>query len=379
MVLTILAASCDSNTTEKEVFQADGELQELISGFCNRLPGEDSRSGRIPAITSATVHHYDIVDNTVTEAPATRSGIGFDITWATLDFGATQGMAVVSTDERLNHVYYITENGCVADTANIPALRDLLNSIPEFAAAEILHPVENTRNEAEDVSVAPLVKFKWGQGYPYNFIWYACGCSSCKRDRYKGHRPIGCVTTAVAQTLATLGKNTGSYYGSRDIDFKNLPKTVDEFTYKDFVAQQVAQYFHEIAVGCQIKSGCSGSGGYTVNAYRYLTELGFDCDLQYGSINVDHIINNLNNGIPHLIAGVAGEAEVGHMWVVDGMSYNDRDGYTYHCNWGWNGQWNGWSYGNPYTCYGERDDKYESKTHYFAYPNNLQHIYINSK
>lgn len=223
-----LLIGCAEQDTPPPAIDGDGTLKAMLADFYTGVKAPDNRTRGDFEIVKKTTRHYVITDSEVVESPETRSSDGFSIDWVELDFGDSRGYAVLSTDERLNRVYYFTDNGVPADTARIGGLRDLLNAVPEFAAEEILHPEDLTRAEPPiPVSVSPLVDLCWGQGYPYNFLMPACYCDYCNiednKEYARNHQLAGCVTIAVAQTLATL-KHKGTYYGSRDIDFDNLPK-----------------------------------------------------------------------------------------------------------------------------------------------------------
>ena len=129
------------------------------------------------------------------------------------------------------------------------------------------------------------------------------------------------------------------------------------------------EVFHEIAHGCQVKFACSGSSTTAKAAYRYLRDLNFDCTYSTGGIDVDRVKETLRIGIPHLIGGADGES--GHMWIISGLR-DQPYGVDFWCNWGWGGNSDGWSAGNPYTY---KDHKEVSH----AFPKNLKQIYINSK
>ncbi len=295
----------------------------------------------------------------------------FDMATVEFSVGDSQGYAVLSDDPRINQIYFFTEEGSISDTANIKPLKHLIDMAPVFASQRISPegplPLEPYPGDPDpdpvtppDYTVNPITTTKWGQWYPYNYYGKACSCSSCSDYYYKGHNPIGCVAVATAQAIAKCGKFHGTFYGNKNIDFADLTRystpTTSQYT-------QIAHFFHEVALCCQIKFGCSGSGSTIKAAYQYLKDLGYSCTYYEGSIISSTVETNLRAGRPHLIAGG------GHMWLIDGIK-RISGYYYYNCNWGWSGSSNGWSYGNPYTATTSSGKE--------EYSSNLRQLYINA-
>ncbi len=310
---------------------------------------------------------YRVENDSVIEISETRGSDGetFDVKIATLKFDNTLGYSVFSDDERINRVFFFTENGSISDTIyNLP-LKELIDCAP-YIAIETMESNNNTRAESETRFYKDnFCPFNWNQNSPYNWYGSVCGCD---KPGYGGQTPIGCVTTAVAQAIATIGTFPGTYYGNKDLDFSKFRRQYEYGASLD-EKWQIAQFFHEIAHGCQVKFACGGSSTTAKAAYRYLRDLNFDCTYSTGGIDVDRVKETLRIGIPHLISGDDGES--GHMWMISGLR-DQTYGVDFWCNWGWGGNSDGWSAGNPYTYKDHNEVSH-------AFPKNLKQIYINSK
>lgn len=373
VVSTILLNSC--NTDDGISINTEtSPIEKMLVDFMDDNVNSRSKSIHINRIDR---QNYVVTRDSVyaTEEIMSRSGENesdyFEMSTVEFSIGDNQGYAVLSDDPRIDKIYFFTEEGCINDTVNIKPLKEFIDMIPVFASDEVrgvrpepFEPFEPNPGNPDpgtppDYTVNPITTTKWGQGYPYNRYGKECTCSDCS-NYYSGHNPIGCVTVATAQAIAKCGKFHGTFYGNKDIDFTDLT------AYSYPVArqyEQIAHFFHEVALCCQIKFGCSGSGSTLKAAYQYLKDLGYSCTYYQGSITPETVKSNLSAGRPHLIAGG------GHMWLIDGIKRISGK-YYYNCNWGWSGSSNGWSYGNPYTATTSSGKE--------EYSSNLRQLYINA-
>lgn len=371
-LLTLGLSSCQDTADQPEaVSAAEQSLRNKLQHYYANLPGQ-SRSGSSISIKETEQRHYVIVEDTVIESPQTRAfdPNSFDITRVSFDIEGKEGFAIISEDERLDHVYYFTDNGCISDTAQIGGLKWLIGEIPNFAAAELVSDDNETVTRAtlHDINIAPIVRFEWGQGYPFNILTPYCKCSSCSDEVLKNHNPIGCTTVALAQTIATIGKFNGTYFGSRNINFSTLPSKGEDFS--SMLGQEIAHFFHEIAINCQTKFSCSGGTSSLKYAYNYLQDLKYDCVYATGDIIVENLISSLMKGFPHIMGGNNTLTGAGHVWIIDGIKVKNGK-YEFSCKWGKHGKCDGWSYGNPYTM----TDSYKNEIYYSD--GKVDHIYIN--
>jgi hypothetical protein len=361
----------DNMSNEQQQIQSGNDpIYNLVDDYYQNV-SQNSRTNSNLIITKIDRQTYKIEGDTVIKATTNSRTIDdneyFDLCIASFEANNETGYAILSDDSRLNRVYFFTENGCITDTAYIDALKDMIDYLPSYIGSTILSNNEENSSLAipqsrSSVLINNIVRYNWSQGYPYNIYAPYCSCNTCSDDFYRNHKPMGCVTIATAQAIATIGKFTGTFYGNKDIDFSRLPSSCYSASY----AKNIAQFLHEVALCCQIKFGCGGSGSYVKSAYQYLKDLGYDCTYSESTLNINKLIAELESGIPHLVGGKSSDS--GHMWIISGIRSTDTY-YDFYCNWGW-GHSNGWSIGNVYT---PKEDQS------LAYSKNLRYIYINSK
>lgn len=361
-IVGIMTVSCSQEfIPEQNNLSQPDRITELIGNFHKKIHNE-TRSGNNFKITGISTETFFIPDSLKAESRSAETSDYFDIHTVSVDFGESSGYVILSDTPEIDRVFYYTEAGCINDTAEIAPLKDLVKNIPEIASGFLSTgdtlKSQSTRSSA--INIEPLVRFAWHQGPPFNNYAAYCTCDKCKT--IGNHRPIGCVTIALGQTIATLKKFNGTFYGNRDIDFDSFPNYGYNFTSSQ--ALSVAHFLQEIAITCQIQFKCSGSGTTAVAAARCLIDNGYRCELLDGSVNVSRLISNLTAGRPHLMGGQSNEG--GHMWIIDGIK--DVDGvYNVHINWGY-GQSKSSGWGIIHNYYDNRNN--------IAYTKRFKNIYI---
>lgn len=255
----------------------------------------------------------------------------------------TQGFAIATTDPRINRVYAYTENGQVADTIFNKGLAATLQKIQWIVEKDIenFYKEENVVTKANDsyknVVIGPLLQTAWSQGTPYNNMLGTCYTG--------GHVVAGCVTVAVAQTIAYYNYPT-SYSSTYNLSTLRTQKTISpSSTY----APTVANFIKAVGLGCKINFGCEASGGSISNAQSYLQGLGFYNMTRDDDANIDlnQLYRNLQKGNVHITSGFTKNPRSGHAWIWDGISAKVNSTtisafYSLHCNWGWGGSSDGW-------------------------------------
>ena len=225
--------------------------------------------------------------------------------------------------------------------------------------------------------VSPLVKSKWGQGYPYNAKCPTVGGSHVV--------PTGCVATAAAQVMRYWGwpehgKGQHSYtyegnpnavevwpFGELSCDFENttfdwnnMPDTL-LVSSGEAAIEAVSTLMYACGVAFDMMYNESGSGAFLMEEnvlYDTTRHIPIDAAVEFriveyldyassiaGEMRMDHsdedwvmlMKEELTAGRPMIYTGFKfdenGIATGGHAFVVDG--YN-KPGY-FHINWGWNG------------------------------------------
>lgn len=209
---------------------------------------------------------------------------------------------------------------------------------------------EAAQSSTRPLTIAPLVKAKWGQGDPFNRL---CPMTGSKRGW------AGCVATAMAQVMyyhkyPAKGSgffeynregSSGSFdYDANPFDWDNM---LDEYKPGEFTEAQAdaaAKLTTACAVGMQMSFTPFGSGAQIFRAPLFLfTHMGYDKAVRwtgrkYYSTNewAQLIYNDLADGMPVLYGGLS--AGGGHEFVCDGYDPGDY----YHINWGWEGMCDGY-------------------------------------
>ena len=365
---SVALVACSESFDGPDLPSKDKSPMEALLGdfYASVHPG--SRAEAPFEIIGVSKKTYRVENDSAIEVTGTRclDGETFDVKVATLKFDNSLGYTVFPGDARPNRVFFFTENGNIADTADIQPLKELIDCAPYIAIETMQVEPENGTRTEERVYIDNICRFQWGQGTPYNWYGSVCNCICCS-SFWGGQTPMGCSTVAVAQAIATMGTFHGTYYGNKDLDFSKMLSSYLGATVEQ--KWQISGYMHEIAHGCQVKYGCAGKGGSKTTlkaAYRYLKDLGFDCDFSEKSLDVNRVIVGLKKGIPLLMRG--GEGEDGHQWIITGIC-KQTYGYDFWANWGRDGFSDGWCAGNPYTS----NDKSE------YYPKDHKYVYFNSK
>ena len=195
----------------------------------------------------------------------------------------------------------------------------------------------------------PLIVTNWGQGCSYNDFCPTeseLGCSVLPCDR--AH--TGCVATAVAQVMRYHGFPAN--HAGHNYTWATMPNTSGN--------TNVARLMRDIGDEVNMDYDCDGSGANTSAVVDDAFEaFGYSSDACYQSWSGNFFVVRteiehnrplvFRGGRKATFLGVPYYAD-GHAWVCDGFreSGNDCYGYaSYHMNWGWGGQFNGWySYGS---------------------------------
>lgn len=237
------------------------------------------------------------------------------------------------------------------------------------------------------INVDPLLKTKWGQGYPYN---NAIHHSPADDDMDHGKRRLaGCTTIAAAQILVyfkniNLPKTfaiTNSTWATmenftRDINDKESNPLFINSTYNK-TKNDIASLIKQSADGIGVHYNFLGKGGtfaLPVQVQKYLQRLGYNVQrkLGFNKKRQDQIVESLHDNRPVFIGALDKKAckNGGHAWVIDGCKFHfDSNNYFNHCNFGWDGNNNGWYYYNLFNSgdSGVEIDEEEDATNTFNY------------
>lgn len=239
-------------------------------------------------------------------------------------------------------------------------------------------------------NVPPLLTTNWGQNAPYNKYCFTDSGYQAK---------AGCVPIATGQIAAfhrhPLSYNGHNYNWNAIMQYEQVPIT------DTIASNSVAEFIHDIGV---LENTNYGTGSSSTNFnnvancwnafdYHYLRD---DSTAVFDSIKVD-----VSDGYPVYMRGTryyidenGNWASSGHAWVVDGVAIkgfiqevSDIPPHIYmtyqnliHCNWGWNGNCNGYfiigAFENLYNLEdltyigGQRPYNFDNYTYRHIYPNN---------
>ena len=269
--------------------------------------------------------------------------------------GQNEGFVIVSGDDRTPEILGYTDHGTY-DVDNLPPnFVNWLKCRTEEISYMREHNIESSpathSMRSARAAVAPMLKTKWGQSYPFNMGYPEVNGQACI---------TGCVATALAQVLYyhkyPIGNTTeipGYTTSTHHIQMSTLqPTTFDwgnmALTYNSnsTQAQKVAvshlMFYCSTAVKANLDPG--GTGAYS---YQQLVSLrnyfGYSKNAKQVSRSKyslskweDMMYEEVAAGRPVLYSGNAGDGQAGHAFVLDGY-----DGENFHFNWGWNGTCDG--------------------------------------
>ena len=348
----------------------ENKISSMVRSFYDRIHSEtrsDQPSYRIKSIDTQV---YTVPDSLLSDKTRSITNDSYSIHTITLDFGSHEGFTILSDSPGVDHVFYYTESGCIADTANNVALKDMVECAPLVALNILAGGIPTESSTRGDIDIDPLVPFQWHQGHPFNYYATYCHCASCSDDLLKQHRPLGCVNVAVGQIIATVKKFTGTFYGNRDIDFDKLITDEDYSNDSELIA--ISHFLSEIALNCQTRFRCDKSDASLEAAAKYLRDLGYLVDHKIQPLDKQRFIKYISLGVPHITAG-KNAFGVCHAWILDGVKvYNGS--YQYHHNWGQGvNSCDGWS--SEY-YYGTLQISGNTEYMFNQFIHNTEHLYI---
>lgn len=258
-----------------------------------------------------------------------------------------QGFVIVSGDDQMGEVLGYSKEGSL-DTLNAnPCVKLLLSGYRQ--TFEVLKEGKvkvqsHTRTGLYSKTVAPMLKSKWGQSYPFN--------------AKTGYDYSGCVATAVAQMMyyhqwpaQGQGKNeyvVTYYQAKKSADFSqshyDWANMLPDYRYPVQATpaeiDAVALLMNDVGVASFMQYTPSASGTQGVFAYQALLKH-FDYSAAYVTKAVEGpgrfaeiLRQELLNGCPVYLEGRPAGSASGHAWVTDGFDENG----LFHMNFGWEGQ-----------------------------------------
>lgn len=190
-------------------------------------------------------------------------------------------------------------------------------------------------------SVAPqLLSTKWGQGYPYNMY---CFTSTGEQAM------AGCVAIAAGQLMAyhqyPPSYNNHIYYWNNILDGEEPVSAIGK--------ESVARLISDIGELVDMDYGVNNSSTNTYYLSNCWDNMGYLYQ-NYATYDYESCTQEFRNFRPVIMRGSLEGVENGHCWVIDGFivrslwrvrtngEFKIETQKLVHCNWGWNGQQNGY-------------------------------------
>lgn len=288
-----------------------------------------------------------------------------------VNFAEDNGFAVLAGDTRLSDkVMCITEQGVITpqdfssayDALMSPSTKSVVEAddeiftevgkifVPALMLSSMLNdlkygPIVDTATKTVGNAVVTnrkaLLRTKWGQNEPFNTYTPLCADST-------NHCPTGCVATACAQIMQYNRRPANPRFDETDCSWNDM-ETVCSITDRyglyasDSAKEQVARFLYHIGKReyCYIRYDDDGSSGYAAGVVRTLENCaGYPTVKKYTGFGSEHqqkASYMIRDNKPVYLDGSDFQHGTGHAWVLDG-----EWGNYFHCNWGWNGDWDGY-------------------------------------
>ncbi len=358
-VFTLIASSCSLN--EPPTLQEEGHGNDDLSLAMDLIQNFRNGLGQMNPIKITGLTNERIALSTLADIkPISSRASDSYVTTQTVKYlnGSNEGFAVIGEYAGNRQIYFITDNGSIEESADIPPLTEYLKEIPQIAVKSAQYKAELLKAPgfSNDSNLAwiynePLVKTEWGQGVPYNKFAPICTDGDWGDVPHSDHNyHISCVAIAVGQFLA----NQNYFYSTAD----NYMYALGAFTKtpKPNAEQEdnVARFLIDLSNRLKISYvSCYLSTGSTLDMTNLLRKFGYNVSVKI-NLNISEFHKFIVNGTPIITFGCRANSSVGHVWLMDGI-YGPKYEPYYHCNWGWDGKCNGWVLGSPLYPLGHED------------------------
>lgn len=303
-----------------------------------------------------------------------------------------EGYAVVSNDDSLPAVLAYCEGSYeeAKQNSNFTHYMDCFNSYLEECKEQDREPYFLGLNAVlgHPEGVKELMKCKWDQGAPYNYM-----TPTCLRNGEDWHSATGCVATALAQIIFTLYQRHGvearphgirrylymdgnkrlayenANLSALDMNWKSMMNTYSSTTgYNKNMA--VARLMYACGIVSKMTYAPGESGAYTYDTHDGVNLFfdGIRSDFTgYGlAAHEQRIYDELDAGRPFLVSGNNGVG--GHAFVADGYDSEGR----LHLNMGWSGG------GNGYFAIADMNGFSQAQTGNFIVPDETNTLHLSS-
>lgn len=334
----------------------DGNLQRISAkalDFVTCLQ-QESRSGGTD-ISVASVYAWKACDI----FPQTRIGDGLssDTLLYIVNFNNDNGFALVSGNEKYDGVVAYVESGSLrpTDVVDNPGFRLFVDGV----AFQLSDPFFSGYTHGDSVQFGPfprpdvwrttafyppLLTTNWGQRDPFNRLCYTSEGESAL---------AGCVAISIGQIFAYYqepASYNGHTYNWSQILTGARPQTEEGKTSVSELIHDIGQIVN-MNYGVDESSANIDSINSCLNLFNFNFTYSYDFDFETFETDLQDLHPCIMNGAGYSSLFGAG----GHSWVIDGAIVQERDQFLLdppyttvqkrefiHCNWGWNGTYNGY-------------------------------------
>ena len=356
-----------------------------LEGVLAQIDGETRAGGMRRAVSVDRVKAADVCDLTRSEAALDVEDLLYVVS-----FGEGNGSAVLGADKRVVPVLavldetvltpedFINEKTRSSDIESTPKMVESEEDLVDFVTDLMIDPaviidpewpinppifpdtltgyrtIERTTNI---VQVAPMLRTKWSQGYPFN--------NSCPlKSDYSGRCPAGCTVIAICQFLNYHHWPNPNIINYQSFDWDDI--SFFEYGYTnptEAQLEELADYIYHVGVTVDAEYGDNSTGAYLEKLVEILDEIGITSS--YIPLNTTTAQSIIVEKGPVCMCGYTANNASGHSWVIDGWnSYTvqtirqtfkggsripikeeviaETHTKKMHCNMGWRGKCDGY-------------------------------------
>lgn len=364
------ALSCDVSMEDARL-----ELEKLLDDVYGKQTTRANEHGGKVISTSYT--HRELVEAT------TRSEEPDTLTYYIFNFANNNGYAVMAGNSEMPSLIALAETGnCIAGQVVVnpgthlyfKGMNDFYKNVgvdgSNFGGDETIKIAEEWQNTV--IQPGNLCKVKWGQEDSYDDY---CPIISGERA------PTGCVATACAQ-LMSIYKYPAQYNGySFNWDAMTASPYAKACTTQ--AQSQIARLMQQLGLpkNLDMQYGSQASGAYDKDIPRTLKNFGYAKGGNVIDYNTTNVVTELQQGYPILVGGCRAETSAnnkteykGHQWLCCGLLKRSREIKIYNryrtylgskveefwypfCNWGWDGNADGYYLSNAFDAYNKHYDE----------------------
>lgn len=308
------------------------------------------------------------LSKTLWKTTSTRGGLLLpDTALYIVNMSNDDGFALVSADSRVSGVMAFVEKGSLSPDSEVdnPGFKVFLNGLQGYFEKKLSITRSITRSNLPvseyEVHAEPMLTTNWGQGAPYNMYCFT---------ETNEQAVAGCIAIATAQICAY--HQWPEEFNGHVYDWEAILASDKVSVNNTIAANSVGHLVRDIGGLVGMNYGVNGSSASSSNVgncfdtFNYFYQ--WNTAPTFGAVD-----STLIGGMPVYFRGQS--SSEGHAWVIDGSAVRSAyvqelgpGGYTggsllvaydplVHCNWGWNGNMNGFFlYGAFESRYDETDE-----------------------